>query len=224
MFNSAEEKDSSGTQILLAEFEKLDELRLEHERMLVKFETEGVPIENIRLLKDGFLSIRIGMVYYAEANRCVQAQAWFAATTVGVAALEAILLAQCLMQAEKVKALEKFRALKLGKNRDFSHFARQLDLGKLLEIADKLKWFPEGAFPVRLRTLMGRHLSDEELRVLLEPFEGRTDIGEICAQELKEVRNLIHPAVCLKQDRTPSAAIGMSGTFLLMTLLSLLSD
>lgn len=215
-------KDVSETELMSAEFERLNRMCLTMEQQIEELEGKTVHTEKLATFREGFLTMRIAMLYYSEANRCVQAEAWFAASTVGSAALEALLLARCFFDSEKVKIIPKFRNLKTKDTRDFSHFARLLDLGKLLEIADSLSWFQTSEFPALLRGYMTPYFSSEDMEALIKPFQASPDIGQLCAKRLQENRNLIHPSVCLKKGELPSAQVGMVGTFFLLTLLAIL--
>jgi hypothetical protein len=164
--------------------------------------------------KDGVFCFELALTFYEEANLAVQAGAWFAAASVASAALESVLLSKCLFQEEEIKALPKFQKLKPSFKADFGLFVRSLDLGKLLEVANELSWFPEGGIPKTFTTHLTGHLDESMLSSLIGLFEGNPNVGQTCADHVREYRNLLHPAVCLKEGRQPSKDAGLTATFL----------
>ena len=210
-----------GTEQMTEVFESMGRICSQIEKHL-----DDLPASVVKssLMRESIFCLRLGMTYYAEANRAVQVQAWFAATAIGAAALEAILLSKCLMQKQAVEAIPKFRNLKSKKTRDFRHFAEGLDLGKLLEIAIELSWFPDGGFPSSFRDVLAKHLKVDEMKCLDDLFAGEENVGKLCAVELRKYRNLLHPSVCLREERQPSSEAGLTGTFLLLAAVSALSN
>jgi hypothetical protein len=99
-------------------------------------------------LKDGLACCELAFTFYEEANRAVEVEVWFAAAAVAAAALEAMLLAKMFMNTDGVAQLASFRKL-LDKHRgDFGSFARkEMDLGKLLDMAKESAWFRPGGVP-----------------------------------------------------------------------------
>ena len=167
--------------------------------------------------KDGIFCLELALIFYEEANQALQAEAWFAASSVASSALESVLLSKCFFQADEIRALPKFEKLKQSHKGDFGQFARSLDLGKLLEIATELSWFRDsGGLPQIMTTYLAHHLDEATLSGLIRLFEGSADVGRTCADHVRKYRNLLHPAVCLKEGRQPSRGDAMTATFLFM--------
>lgn len=165
---------------------------------------------------DGILCFQLALTFFEEANLTIQVGAWFAAAAVASSALESMLLCKCFLQEAEVRRLPTFQTLKRKYRQDFGLFARSLDLGKLLEIADELSWFPDGGIPKTFSDFLAGHLDAGSLAAFLGLFEGDPNVGRTCARHLREYRNLLHPAVCLKENQQPSKVAGMTATFLFM--------
>ena len=166
--------------------------------------------------KEGIFCFELALTFYEEANLAVQAGAWFAAASIASSALESVLLSKCFFQEAEIRALPKFQGLKRSHKADFGLLARSLDLGKLLEIANELSWFPDGGVPKTFTSYLAGRLDAATLSGLLELFEGNLNVGRTCATHVREYRNLLHPAVCLKEGRQPSKEAGLTATFLFM--------
>lgn len=89
--------------------------------------------------------LKLTRFQYGEMMRAWQGHAYCAAAIFGAAALESFLLMTCLLSKEAVMKLPKYAQLGADK-RAFLEFLDKMDLGKLLEIAKILHWFPEGVF------------------------------------------------------------------------------
>jgi hypothetical protein len=168
----------------------------------------------IASLKDGIFCLELALMFYEEANLAVQAGAWFAAASVASSSLESVLLSKCFFQEEEIKALPKFQKFDRRYDADFGLFARSLDLGKLLEIANELSWFPDDGISEILRSFLASYFDEETLSSVIGQFEGISNIGRICAGHVRKYRNLLHPAVCLKERHQPSKEAGLTATFL----------
>ena len=174
-------------------------------------------------LKDGIFCLELALVFYEEANKALQAEAWFAASAVASSALESVLLSKCFFQADEITALPKFAKLKQKHKGDFGQFARSFDLGKLLEIATDLSWFPGiGGLPQIVTSYLGRHLAEATMSDLIRLFEDK-DVGRTCADYVRKHRNLLHPAVCLKEGRQPSRDEALAATFFFLVAFPSLS-
>lgn len=167
--------------------------------------------------KDGIFCLELALMFYEEANRAVQAEAWFAASSIASSALEAVLLSKCFFEEDRIRKLPKFAQLKKNHKGDFGQFARALDLGKLLEIAAEVSWFPDSAGLPRIMTsYLSSHLDEAALSDLILQFQGIADVGRACADHVRKYRNLLHPAVCLKEGQQPSREGAITATFLFM--------
>lgn len=178
----------------------------------------------LRQMQDWIFCMELGMVLYTEANRAVQAGAWFAATAVSASALEAVLLGKCFLEQDKIKALPKWSTLKRSQKADFGLFVRSMDLGKLLEIADQLSWFPSKGVPESFLRVMRPLVDELTMKGIDDLFENTLNVGQVCANHLREYRNLIHPAVCLREGRQPSVNAGMTATFMFLIAFSSISE
>ena len=197
----------------------LDELK----ELLDKLQTGPTSSDpRVANIKDGIFCFELALVFYEEANKALQAEAWFAASAVASSALESVLLSKCFFQADEVTALPKFVKLKQNHKGDVGQFARSSDLGKLLEIATDLSWFPDmGGLPQIMTSYLGRFLDGAAMSDLIRLFEGK-DVGRTCADYVRKQRNLLHPAVCLKEGRQPSRDEALAATlFFLVAFLSL---
>lgn len=166
--------------------------------------------------KDGVFCLELALTFYEEANLAVQAGAWFAAAAIASSALESLLLHKCFYQEAEIRTLPKFQRLKRNHKDSFALFVRSLDLGKLLEVANELSWFPDGGLPKTLTSQLAVHLDEGALSGLIGLFNANPNAGKLCAQHMREYRNLLHPAVCLKEGRQPSKDVGLTATFLFM--------
>jgi hypothetical protein len=182
------------------------------------------PDEKDRLehIQDWIFCMNLAMTLYTEANQAVQTGTWFAATGVSASALEAVLLARCFLEEEKIKALPKWSTLKRSHRGNFGLFMRSMDLGKLLEIADSLSWFPPDGFPETFVQWIRPYADDRTVAELTQLFATTPKVGQACANHLRDARNLLHPAVCLREGRQPSTNVGISATFLFLIAFSAL--
>ena len=179
-------------------------------------ESLGKNDPKIRNLSDGIFCFELALKFYEEANLALQAGAWFAAASIASSALESVLLNKCFSQEAEIRALPKFQNLKRSYKADFGVFARSLDLGKLLEIADELSWFPNRGVPTTFTNYLAGHIDELTLAKLVEIFEGDPHIGKSCARYVRNHRNLLHPAVCLREGVQPSKDTGLVTTFFVM--------
>lgn len=176
-------------------------------------------------VKDALFCIKLFMAFYAEAYKAVKAGAWFAAASVSGAALEAMLMARCLFSADSVKSLPKWQHLHKNHKGDFQVFIRSMDLGKLLEIGEQLCWFQSGdALPQQFLKTMSAFVSENDLKGIQSLFRGARNIGQLCATYVREHRNLLHPAVCLKEGREPSTEAGMAATMMFLIACTALQE
>jgi hypothetical protein len=185
----------------------------------VAFHTADLSPQERQVLESGFSGSKFEVCFATTtlaANIALQAGAWFAAAAVASSALESMLLSKCFLQEAEVRGLSKFQTSKPKYRKDFGIFARSLDLGNLLQIANELAWFPDGGVPKLFSDCLAEHLDADTLATLLGLFEGGPNVERTCARHLREYRNLLHPAVCLREQRMPSKEAGMTATFLFM--------
>jgi hypothetical protein len=175
-------------------------------------------------LKDGFTCIELGVTFYEEANRAIQAGIWFAASAIAAAALEAMLLAKMFTNTEKVADLASFRKLLEKHKGDFGSFARkEMDLGRLLDMAKQLDWFRPGGIPDSLLGMLTQNIERETMTTLTAVFKDSPSAGYTSADLLRQYRNLLHPAFCLKQNIHPTQETGIRATFFCLVAYSSLN-
>jgi hypothetical protein len=174
--------------------------------------------------KDGVACLELAITFHEEANRAVQAEAWFAASAVAGAALEALLLTKMFMSTNAVGKLASFKKLLDNHRGDFGSFARgEMNLGKLLDVAEELSWYPAGGVPAFLTEMMAQHVEQETLTALTGVFKDHPSAGLTSAHMLRQYRNLLHPAVCLKLDVHPTKETGIRATFFCLVAFAAIS-
>jgi hypothetical protein len=82
-----------------------------------------------------------------------------------------------------------------------------MDLGKLLDMARELAWFRPGGVPGVLTEMLARYVHPESLAALTDLFKDSPSAGHTSADLLRQYRNLLHPAYCLKQDIHPQRTL-----------------
>jgi hypothetical protein len=180
---------------------------------------------NVANMKDGLACGELALMFYEEANRAVQAEVWFAAAAVAAAALEAMLLAKMFTNTDEVAQLASFKKLLDKHQGDFGSFARkEMDLGKLLNMAKELAWFRPGGVPGILTKMLAQYLDQGTLTALTEIFKDSPSAGYNSADLLRQYRNLLHPAYCLKQDIHPTKDTGIRATFFCLVAYASLSS
>ena len=110
---------------------------------------------------------KIAYRYDREARKCAKARAYLAACILQGAALEALLIAMCLVYPDEVKRTTVYRTRRFRLKRSK---ALELGLYELVEIAGELGWFPS-----KIVTL-GRR---------------KTTLAQL-AHGVRDIRNLVH--------------------------------
>src|ERR1035438_8447648 len=176
-------------------------------------------------MKDGLACCELAFTFYDEANRAIQAGVWFAAAAVGAAALEAVLLAKMFTNTDEVAQLASFKKLLDKHQGNFRSFARkEMDLGKLLDMAKELAWFRPGGVPGLLTKMLAQYVDQDTLTALTVIFKDSPSAGFASADLLRQYRNLLHPAYCLKQDIHPTKDTGIRATFFCLVAYASLSS
>ena len=180
---------------------------------------------NVANMKDGLACCELALTFYEEANRAVQAGVWFAAAAVAAAALEAMLLAKMFTNTDEVAQLASFKKLLDKHQGNFGSFARkEMDLGKLLDMAKELAWFRPGGVPSLLTKMLAQYVDQDTLTALTVIFKDSPSAGYTSADLLRQYRNLLHPAFCLKQDVHPTKDTGTRATFFCLVAYASLSS
>ena len=167
-------------------------------------------------LEDVIFCFEIALFYFQEMSRAWRGEAFYCAATFGAAALESFLLGFCFLNQNEIKQLPKWKTLKKSQREDFRVFARHMDLGKLLEIAQQLSWFPTQGVPNRFKEYMLLFIGEEHTLQLLAVLGDDPDIGQLCAAYLKDYRDKLHPAACLRSNFQPNKEAGMTAALLFL--------
>jgi len=117
------------------------------------------------------ISDRLGKLagfYQREARKCARARAYFAASVMQAAALEAALQAMCFLYPEHVRKATVYQRKKFVGKR---YKALEFNLYQLIKVAEELAWFP-----LKRATWAGK-------RKTLAGF----------AHDVRELRNFVHP-------------------------------
>jgi len=183
---------------------------------LLAMPEDSEPYRKAAEIVDALFCFDVAMTFYSEANRAIQAQAWFAGAAVSASALEAILLANCFGHQDRIKALPRWKTLPSKLKKDFRIFARSMDLGKLLDIARELKWFPSGGLPEEFLAAMTAYSDASTMTQIRDFFSVSNDVSQICSNQVREYRNLLHPAVCLRENQQPSELAGQAATLVFL--------
>jgi hypothetical protein len=129
---------------------------------------------------------KLALYYDKEAHRCLKAKAFFAATVMQVAALEAMLQGMCFLFPDEIRCTNTYQKKRFRRKR---YRSLEFTLKELIQIANETNWLP-----ARKITWAGM----------------RTDLAGF-AQEIRELRNHVHPG---KWARRRNSAIRFSkGTF-----------
>jgi hypothetical protein len=125
-----------------------------------------------------------------------------------------MLLAEMFTNTDEVAQLASFKKLIDKHQGDFGSFARkEMDLGKLLDMAKELAWFRSGGVPSFLTEMLTHYVEQDTLTALTVIFKDSPSAGHMSADLLRQYRNLLHPAYCLKQDIQPTKDTGIRATF-----------
>jgi hypothetical protein len=108
------------------------------------------------------------MFYNGEASKCSNANAYFAASVMQVAALEAALQAMCFLFPNEVKRTAVYQREKFKRRRAK---ALEFNLYELIEIAEECAWFPSKyvVWGGKRKTLAGFSHEVRELRNFIHP-------------------------------------------------------
>jgi hypothetical protein len=99
-----------------------------------------------------------------------------------------------------------------------------MDLGKLLDMAKELAWFRPGGVPSLLTKMLAQYVDQDTLTALTVIFKDSPSAGYTSADLLRQYRNLLHPAYCLKQDIHPTKDTGIRATFFCLVAYASLSS
>lgn len=188
------------------------------EYLLVQGEPGKVKADELALVTHCFRLIAFQL---AEMMRAWEGKAYNAAAIFGAATLESFLLMKSVLHQSDIRALPRFEQLG-GEKVSYMRFLDGMDLGKLLEIARLLHWFPDHCFPGSLVKAFTAHLRASATDSLVASFEGVTNIGDACASYLKEFRNQLHPAASFRNKVIPEANLGQGAAYVFLIAVSAL--
>jgi hypothetical protein len=162
---------------------------------------------------------KLASLYFGQTLKGFEGEAWFAASLTGMATMETVLLMACISEKATVVTTKAWTSFHKKRKMSFRDRLMHVDMPKLLEIATELKWFP----------------TDNEYHTILENYgewpEGLKEFPEfldtpaaMVANSL-DIRNLVHPARCLREEVQLDDRMGMLalGSFY-MSLLGLLHN
>ncbi len=198
-------------QIALAKLNDLNQDAVAQLRNFVNAMPRNHP--DVANLKDALACLDLASTFYAEANKAIEAEVWFAAAGVAAGALEALLLGKLFLNSDKVTKLPSFAKSLAKQNGDLGAFARTMDLGKLLDIAKELAWFQAGDVPSSLTDMLSHYAEADTLTALAAIFKDSPSAGYASADLLRKYRNLLHPACCLKETIVPTKNTGIAATY-----------
>lgn len=170
----------------------------------------------------GIESVKLAMFYLEEAQRCLVSQAYFASGAFGAAALEAMLLTKCAMSKSEVTSLPSYAMLPPKLTRDYTTFLLSQDLGKLLQIAEQLKWLNVSDIPHYFELMVLKQVEPSVASIMRDMISSMKSIGDEAGKYAKLYRNGIHPASCIRQDLKLDKSSGLAGcTFVLLAIAAL---
>jgi hypothetical protein len=168
---------------------------------------------NVANMKDGLACWELGLEFYGEANRAVQAEVWFAAAAVAAAALEAMLLAKMFASTEAVAQLASFKKLIERHHGDFGSFPKRDGSGETPRNGQRACMVPTRRRSNFLTKMLSYYIDQDALTTLTGMFTGSPSAGYTSADLLRQYRSLLHPAYCLRQDICPTRDTGIRATF-----------
>lgn len=162
--------------------------------------------------------------YRCEAIRCFEAQALFAASILTASALESLLMQFCLSDKARVAEFTSWKALPKSQDKPFLETlqSKPVTLGFLLNLAKDMAWFPVGPISDEFKTKVIENFGEEnrpEVLAFADEFSSADELFELMADLGKDGRNLLHPAVCIREKRALDDRAGKETFVFLITLL-----
>jgi hypothetical protein len=114
--------------------------------MAAVWEVASVEPISARRAEEAKLSIRLVRLashYVTETVACSEGRAWFAASIMGMAAMESILMLACIAEKSRVLTTQAWTSFRPKRQMTFRERLPHVDLKTFIEIAQELKWFPE---------------------------------------------------------------------------------
>lgn len=110
--------------------------------------------------------------------------------------METILFLACIAEKQTVLTTKAWTSFHKKRKMAFRDRLMSVDLGKLRETAAELKWFPTDLDYLKL------HENEPEWKDLMEEFPEFLDTPASMIEKSVDLRNLIHPARCLRENRS----------------------
>ncbi len=169
-------------------------------------------------------ALTLALVYFEEANLCIQSGAFLSGGIVGAAMMEALLIAFGMLRKEDVEKTVCFTQKNAKTQKSVFDWLKHSDLGSLLEIAQDLKWFECSGVPETFKTLMSPYLSLADQAELYSSLDGTADLGNKAAAAARTYRNFVHPGRCLRDSVALNPEFGRLGCFYLVLAFAVLFD
>lgn len=118
---------------------------------------------------------KLATFYHREARKCSRARAYFSASVMQVAALEAALQSMCFVFATDIRKTNIYQRKRFRRKRSK---ALEFSLHELIAIAEELSWFP------------AKRISWGGKRATLGGF----------AHEIRKLRNFVHSGVWAREQ------------------------
>jgi hypothetical protein len=152
--------------------------------------------------------------YMMETQRCLEAKAFFSANIVGAATLETMLLMKAILEESRVLQTEAWQSSHKKAQIEFTDKLLKSDIRLLLAVAEELHWMGDTSpiFAEQLALYLGPEVTRELFEHAPEPREA--------ARWAQQVRNMIHPERCIKEQFEPSDEHGTFAFFCLVQAFS----
>jgi hypothetical protein len=162
--------------------------------------------------------------YQREAIRCFETQALFAASILTASALESLLMQFCLTDKARVVESTLWRALPKFKVKPFLETlqSRPVTLGFLLKLAKDMAWFPVGPISNQFRSKIVEEFGEanrQQVLSFVDDFSSADELFQMMTDLAKDGRNLIHPAVCIREGLELAPSTGKQNVVFLVIVL-----
>jgi hypothetical protein len=182
------------------------------------------------VLREFHFAQRLGVLtefYQREAIRCFEAEALFAASILTASALESLLMQFCLTDKAKVVESTVWIALPKSKVKPFLETlqSKPVTLGFLLNLAKDMSWFPSGAISDQFRSKIVEEFGEtnrQEALSFVDDFSSADELFQLMTDLAKDGRNLIHPAVCIREGLELASSTGKQNVVFLVIVLAFL--
>jgi hypothetical protein len=182
------------------------------------------------VLREFSFAQRLGKLtefYQREAIRCFEAEALFAASILTASALESLLMQFCLTDKARVAEFTSWKALQKAKDKPFLETlqSKSVTLDFLLKLAKDMAWFPSGPISDEFRLKVIENFDEtnrQQVLIFVNEFSSADELFQLMTKLSKDGRNLIHPAVCIREGSELAGSTGKSTVVFLIFILILL--